>query len=85
LLAFLVEVAALQAQGAGGVGHVVMMAAQFGKQHFPFKRFYALPQRSISTGSSGFAVAGRRKGHTDFIGSDRIIPGKQQNTFDNVP
>ena len=44
LLALFVEVAAFQAQGAGGVGHVVMVAAQFGEQHFALERFHALRQ-----------------------------------------
>ena len=37
LLAFFVEVAAFEAQGASGVGHVVMMAAQLGEEHFPLE------------------------------------------------
>ena len=48
LLALFVEVAALEAQGARGVGHVVMMAAQLGEEHFPLEGFQALGQRSAS-------------------------------------
>jgi hypothetical protein len=49
LLAFFVEVAALEAEGARGVGHVVMMAAQLGDEHIPLERFQALRQRPASS------------------------------------
>ena len=42
LLAFLVEMAAFQAERPRHVGHVEIMSADFRKQHFPFKRFGAL-------------------------------------------
>src|SRR5580693_6845577 len=48
LLALFIEVAALEAQRARGVGHVVMMSAQFGEQHLALERFQALRQSPAS-------------------------------------
>jgi len=44
LLALFVEVAAFEAKDSSYVGHVEIVAADFGKQHFPFKGFGALHQ-----------------------------------------
>ena len=46
LLAFLVEVAALQPQRPGNVRHVEIVAPNFRKHHFPFERFGAFRQRA---------------------------------------
>ena len=51
LLALFVEVAAFEAEDAGDVGHVEIVAADFGEEHFPFERFGAFHQRS-RTGAS---------------------------------
>ena len=48
LLAFFVEVAAFEAEGFRGVGHVVMMQLQFGEQSFAFESFDALGERPCS-------------------------------------
>ena len=42
LLALFIEVAALEAQGARGVSHVVMVAAQLCEEHCPLEGFQAL-------------------------------------------
>ena len=41
LLAFFVEVAALEAQGFCGVGHVVVMLLQYGEERLAFEGFDA--------------------------------------------
>src|SRR5215470_18394382 len=46
LLALFVEVAAFEAEDAGDVGHVEIVAADFGQEHFPFVRFRPFHQRS---------------------------------------
>ena len=45
LLTFLVQVTALQAQGARDIGHVEIVATDFRKEHFPFERFRAFRER----------------------------------------
>lgn len=42
LLAFLVEMAALEAEGAGGVGHVMVVALELGEKDFALEGFDAL-------------------------------------------
>jgi hypothetical protein len=46
LLALLVEMAALEAQRAGYIGHVKIVAANLAEQHSPFKRFGAFRERA---------------------------------------
>src|SRR6266403_1486223 len=67
LLAFLVEVAALQAKSARDVGHVVMMAAQFGEQYFPLERLDAMRQRAVFHRTCRLTVASRRQCHIHFV------------------
>ena len=47
LLALLVEVAALEAEGAGNVGHVEIVAANFGEEDFAFEGFGAFDESSL--------------------------------------
>jgi hypothetical protein len=56
LLAFLVEVAALEAKRFGCVRHVVMMALEFGEKRFSLERFDAL--RQSAAGAIGRRAAG---------------------------
>ena len=53
LLAFLVEVAALEAEGAGDVGHVEIVAADFREKDFFLEGFGALGEGAGSRGSKG--------------------------------
>ncbi len=85
MLALLVEVAALEAQGAGCVGHVVMMAAEFGKQYFPFEGLHALGKSAGFHRRGGFAITGRGKGQVDFLAGDRFAGREQQDALDHVP
>lgn len=48
LLALFVEVAAFEAEDAGHIGHVEIVAADFGKEHFPFEGFGPFHERSRS-------------------------------------
>ncbi len=70
LLAFFVEVAAFEAQGAGRVGHVVMVAAQLGEEHFALEGFEALRQRSGSRrGRRASPLRAAGKASVDFLGA----------------
>src|SRR5579863_6098331 len=46
LLALFVEVAAFEAHGTRYVGHMKILAANFGEQHFPFELLRALGKRT---------------------------------------
>jgi hypothetical protein len=70
LLAFLVQMAALQAQSARYIGHVVMMAAQFGEQHFPLEGFDAVRQRAVFNRGRWLAVSRRRQCQIHFVSCD---------------
>ena len=48
LLALLVKVGALEAEGAGDVSHVEIVAADFGEENFAFESFRALLKSSLS-------------------------------------
>lgn len=79
LLALLVQVTALEAEGAGDVGHVKIMPANLAKQDFTFEGFGALHKRSlprfcVAPGTRGFA-AGQRRAH--FFGADRVFRSEQ--------
>ncbi len=67
LLAFLVEVAAFEAQCAGYVGHVMVVAAQLGEENFFLERFHAFGQRTGCRAQHRLAVA--LSGKASFISS----------------
>ena len=60
LLAFFVEMAAFEAEGFRGVGHVVVVQLQFFEQGFAFEGFDALRERAGAKrgGKSGSARIG---------------------------
>ena len=75
LLAFFVEVAAFEAEGAGDIGHVEVVAAEFGEQDFFFEGFSALQKSSLpcfgcSAGGNCFAA---RKNQLHIFGSHGVL------------
>ena len=63
LLAFFVEVAAFEAEGFGGVGHVVVILFQHGEERFAFKSFYSLREYSAGEGSVELRAIARAGGN----------------------
>ena len=57
LLALFVEVAAFEAEGAGDIGHVEIVAADFGEEGFALEGFGAFDESALS----GVGVCGRAR------------------------
>jgi hypothetical protein len=89
LLALFVEVAALEAQGAGDVGHVEIVATDFGEEHFAFEGFGALfkssPPRCGAVGEpGGDGESAGGESLADVIVGYRVFGGEQHDAFDDV-
>ena len=57
LLAFFIEVAALEAQRLRGVGHVMLVALEFGKERFALEGFDSLGQAVQPEAADSSSVA----------------------------
>ena len=81
LLAFFVEVAALESQRAGDVGHVKVVALDFREQHFLFEGFGALGKCPLPCRSSNCrrrAASSFAREHKAHVRSgDGIFRGQQ--------
>ena len=87
LLALFVEVATFEAEGAGDVGHVKIVPADFAEQDFALEGFSAfqkcpLPRFRVASGACSFSA---REYHPHFVGVDRIVPSEQHQSFNDVP
>ena len=88
LLALLVEVAAFEAEGAGDVGHVEIVAANFGEEDFAFEGFGALlesslPRRGVGSGSGSGEFAGGKR-EADIVVGDGVFAGEKDEALDDV-
>jgi len=92
LLALFIEVTAFEAEGAGDVGHVKIVALDFGEQNFFFEGFGAFGEsaggkwgrgRRGTRGGRGFV--GRRGYDLGYIGgSYAVFGGKEDQALDYV-
>ena len=90
MLALFVEVAALEAEGAGDVGHMKIVAANFREKDFAFKGFGALYESSLLRGGfSGDRGVDRGgiccgQGEANIFGADGVFGGEQREAFDDI-
>ena len=91
MLAFFVEVAAFEAEGFSGVGHVVVILFQDCKQRFAFEGFDALGQDAADEGAGELRVAGSagrngglRKSALDGGRLNFVFIFEKQHAFDDV-
>ena len=89
LLTLLVEVAAFEAKGAGHVGHVEIVAADFGEEGFAFEGFGAFDESTVrdagsveGDGRTGGAGSWEREAHV--VGRDGFCVGKEDQTLDDI-
>src|SRR5215469_14925038 len=86
LLALLVEVAAFEAESPRNVGHVEIVASDFGEKYFPFEGFGALLESSLSrirlAGGRGHFARGQSEAH--IFGTHGALGGKQNEALDDV-
>src|SRR6202020_3547067 len=84
---------ALQPHGTRDVGHVKILAANFGEQNFPYKLLGALGERSAAERSGdrvSVAISGERcvsrngKNQTNVAGPDRLVTREQDQSLDHV-
>ncbi len=78
MLALFVEVGAFKAQGAGYIGHMEVVAADFGEEDFAFEGFRALlesplPLCGIDGGSRVDGQFGGREGSADVIVANSVF------------
>ena len=73
LLAFLVEVAAFEAQRFRGVGHVMAIALELGEKRFALEDFHALARACLSARRAGCRSLHRRRCPARRCGSARSI------------
>ena len=81
MLAFFVEVAAFEAEGAGDVGHVEIVAADFGEEGFALEDFGALDESALGGGGKvdcdrHGGGAGSRQGEADIVSGDGVRVGE---------
>ena len=88
LLALFVEVRTLESQGFCDVGHVEIVAANFGEEDFAFEGFRALLESSLPRRgfrgrcSGGEFTAG--EGQTNIVIRYGVFGGEQDQTLDNI-
>src|SRR5437899_10496570 len=87
LLALLIEMTALQAEGARDIGHVEIVAANFTEQDFTFEGFRALQKCSLpriraAAGISRFSTWD----HEPYIfRANRVFCGQKHQSLHDVP
>ena len=82
--------AALKAEGAGDVGHVEIVAADFGEEDFALEGFSALDQSPLLRG--GFCTEGGinrgsvccREGEANVLVGHGVFSGEEGETFDDI-
>ena len=89
LLALLVKMAALEAESASDIGHVEVVAADFGEEDFAFERFGALlesslPRRGAGGGDGCSCGFGGGENEADIIGGDGVFGGKKDEPLHNI-
>src|ERR1700675_3179620 len=91
LLALLVEVAALQAERAGDIGHVEIVAANLAEEDFPFKDFGALGERAgLHRGGTARIrgvlrqALGDGQNEANVSGGNRSFAGEKHEALDHV-
>jgi hypothetical protein len=90
LLTLFVEVAALEAEGAGNVGHVEIVAADFGEEDFALESFGTLDESSLLGG--GFAGGGgihrggvrSGQGQANIFRANSVFGGEEGEAFDDI-
>ena len=90
LLALFVKMAALKAEGAGDVGHVKIVAADFGEQDFALEGFSALDESPLLRG--GFCTEGGinrgsvccGEGEANVLVGDGVFCGEEGEAFDDI-
>src|SRR5215472_1201088 len=89
LLALLVQMAAFEAEGAGDIGHMEIVAANFGEKDFAFEGGRALLESSLPCGGGcpdrgdGCGFAGGQN-QADIFGADGVGGGKKHEALDDV-
>ena len=81
MLALFVEVGAFEAQGAGYVGHMEVVAADFGEEDFAFEGFRALlesslPRCGVDGGSGAHGEFDGGEGLSDVIVANGVFGGE---------
>src|SRR5208337_331945 len=89
LLAFLVEVAALEAEGAGDVGHMEIVAAYFGEKRVALEGFGAFDESALRgvgavDGNGHAGGTGSGEGEADVVGRDSFCVGEEDEALDDV-
>src|SRR5208283_638023 len=89
LLALFVEVAAFEAEGAGDVGHVEIVAADFGEKGFALEGFGAFDEGALrdvgSVDGDGHAGGtGSGEGEAHVVGRDSFCVGEEGEALDDV-
>ena len=89
LLALFVQVAALEAQSTRNVGHMEIVAVDFGEENFTLEGFGALLERSLCRTGLAIAPAGQgdiagRKNKSHILGAYRVFGREQNEAFDDV-
>jgi len=82
--------AALKAEGAGDVGHVEIVAADFGEQDFALEGFSALDESPLLRG--GFCTEGGinrgsvccGEGEANVLVGDGVFGGEEGEAFDDI-
>ena len=90
LLALFVEMTALEAEGAGDVGHMEIVAADFGEKDFALESFGALDESSLLRG--GFCSGGGinrgavcgGEGEANVLVGNGVFGGEQGEAFDDI-
>src|SRR5262249_3773282 len=86
LLALLIKVAALEAKSSRDVGHVKVVAANFGQQQFPFKSLGARGEAAGAgrCGGWGRCARGLWEHQAHVLGGNGIVRRKKHQPFDHV-
>ncbi len=82
LLALFVEVAAFEAEGAGDVGHVEIVAVDFGEKGFALEGFGAFEESALGgagavNGDRHGGRTGSRESEADVVGVDGFSGGEE--------
>lgn len=87
LLALFVEVAAFEAEGAGYVGHMEIVAADFGEKGFALEGFGAFDEsalRGVGICSGGGGGFGGGQGEADVVRRDGVFGGEEDEALNDV-